>query len=200
GVGLFLADGTEDETVESLDESEFESLLRRRGTNLVCVVFKTPDVVDDQLYPQLRKTRRSLVDELGRLGFDVVRSREAATEDRCLVLVEMNVGEQSNVEKHAGPPVHVGEHAERFRSKYADSQVTGPYIEDGRYVVEREREFTTVGEFVRSEEFLEIGMGKHVGEKIEEGYEVIENGDCARLLDDFGTEFEDYFRPELGPR
>ncbi|NOZ59966.1 MAG: CCA tRNA nucleotidyltransferase, partial [Euryarchaeota archaeon] len=37
---------------------EVEELLRRRGTHLIALSLPTPEVVDDILYPQLRKARR----------------------------------------------------------------------------------------------------------------------------------------------
>lgn len=180
---------TEDALVETLEE---------RGTRLVAVVFEAPDVVEDQLYPQLRKTRRSLLEELERKGFDVLRS-EAFADESAVVLIEANVGEQSHVEKHVGPPVHVREHSTAFIEKYEgeETDVVGPYIEDGRYVVEREREHTTVEGFVRSDAFFGVGMGKHVEEKIQEGYDVLVGEECTALLDEFGVEFALYFDPKM---
>ena len=182
---------------EPMDADELVETLEERGTRLVAVVFEAPDVVEDQLYPQLRKTRRSLVEELGRKGFDVVRS-DAFADKNAVVLVEANVGVQSHVEKHVGPPVHVREHATAFVEKYEgeEADVVGPYIEDGRYVVEREREHTTVEGFVRSDAFFGVGMGKHVEEKMEEGYEVLVNDDCVDLIDEFGVELARYFDPK----
>jgi len=192
--------GSPDESFFFPDEPEpvGEEVLRdavdERGTRLVAVVFEAPDIVDDQLYPQLRKTRRSLVDELERLGFGVVRS-DVFADDRAVVLIEANVGEQSNIEKHVGPPVHIGEHASAFAEKYEGADVVGPYIEDGRYVVEREREHTTVEGFVRSEDFLGVSMGKHVERRVRDGYEVLVDDGCAALLDEFGAEFAGYLEP-----
>ncbi|MDZ7688285.1 MAG: CCA tRNA nucleotidyltransferase [Halobacteriales archaeon] len=182
------------EETEPMDANEFAETLGKRETRLVAVVFEAPDVVEDQLYPQLRKTRRSLVEELERKGFDVVRS-DAFADENAVVLVEANVGEQSRVEKHVGPPVHVREHATAFVEKYDDADVVGPYIEDGRYVVERERKYTNVESFVRSDDFFGVGMGKHVETKMREGYDVLVNDDCAALLDEFGVELARYFEP-----
>jgi tRNA nucleotidyltransferase (CCA-adding enzyme) len=173
----------------------FAETLEERGTRLVAVVFESPDVVEDQLYPQLRKTRKSLVKELEDRGFDILRS-DAFADENAVILVEANVGVQSNVEKHIGPPVHVREHATAFVEKYDDADVVGPYIEKGRYVVERERKHTTIEGFVRSDAFFGIGTGKHIGTKMKEGYDVLVGEECADLLDEFGVEFARYFEPD----
>ena len=178
-----------------MESDTFADLLEGRGTRLVAVVFEAPDVVEDQLYPQLRKTRKSLVKELEDRGFDILRS-DAFADKNAVILVEANVGVQSNVEKHIGPPVHVREHATAFVEKYDDANVVGPYIENGRYVVEREREHTTVEGFVRSDAFFGIGTGKHIETEMKEGYDVLVNYECADLLDEFGVEFARYFDPK----
>ena len=183
------------EETKPMESDTFADLLEGRGTRLVAVVFEAPDVVEDQLYPQLRKTRKSLVKELEGRGFDILRS-DAFADKNAVILVEANVGVQSNVEKHIGPPVHVREHATAFVEKYDDANVGGPYIENGRYVVEREREHTTVEGFVRSDAFFGIGTGKHIETEMKEGYDVLVNYECADLLDEFGVEFARYFDPK----
>jgi tRNA nucleotidyltransferase (CCA-adding enzyme) len=182
------------EEPEAIDSEELRQRIDERGTRLVAVVFESPEVVEDQLYPQLRKTRRSLVKELESRGFDVLRSSVFADE-RSVVLIEANVGEQSSVDRHVGPPVHVREHATAFVEKYRDTPVVGPYIENGRYVVERNRDYTTVEEFVNSDDFLDIGMGKHVENKVREKYDVLVNKDCTALLDEFRVEVTRHFDP-----
>lgn len=183
-------------TPSPLDAEGLREALGRRGTRLFAVLVETPDVVDDQLYPQLRKTRDSLVGELDRRGFDVLRSSVLA-EDRCGVLLECNVAEQSAVERHEGPPVSVREHAESFLETYRDTDVTGPFVDDGRYVVERPREHATVRSFLASDDLLEVAIGADLAGPFEEGYEVSVDGDCAELLDDFGEAFARHFDPDL---
>ncbi|MFC6757035.1 MULTISPECIES: CCA tRNA nucleotidyltransferase [Haloarcula] len=54
--------------------------VKRRGTTPVAVRFARPDVVEDQLWPQLRKSLTGLTEELDRRGFDVFRSTALATD------------------------------------------------------------------------------------------------------------------------
>lgn len=188
-VSLFFPDER-----EPLGQKEFREILDDRDTTLLCVRFDSPDLVDDQLFPQLKKTETGLSEELERRGFDIIRSTVWAGSD-CVLLVELNIGQQSRIEKHWGPPVHVREHAEKFKEKYTGTDVVGPYIEDGKYVVERRRKHPKARGFVESDDFLEIGMGKHVEKKVKEGYDVLCNEECEKLLTDFGSEFRDYFDP-----
>lgn len=179
---------------EPTSEAELQRYLDERDTSLSALAFTAPDVVEDQLYPQLRKTRRGLVEEIERQGFDVIRSTAFADED-AVVLIEANVARQSKVEKHQGPPVHVREHAEAFRDEYSDADVTGPYVEDGRYVVERPRRHSTIPEFLRSDDVLDVGLGRQIEDEIEDGYRVLVDDGCLSLLDDFAEEIGEHLHP-----
>lgn len=178
-----------------VDQNELESYLDDRGTGLYAFVFDAPDVVEDQLYPQLRKTLESMEEELERLGFDLLRT-SAFADDRCVLLLEANVDRQSAFERHEGPPVDVRSHAEEFRSKYEDDpDVTGPYVEEGRYVVERPREHSTVESFLASEDVYDLALGRQIQSEIRDGYTVYVDDGCGELLGEFGVEFARHTDP-----
>ena len=67
---------TEDEP-DPLTAADVEAAVSRRDTTPVALRFTAPDVVDDQLWPQLRKSRDGLCSELDRRGFEVLRSAAA---------------------------------------------------------------------------------------------------------------------------
>ncbi|MCL7418896.1 MAG: CCA tRNA nucleotidyltransferase, partial [Halalkalicoccus sp.] len=136
-----------------LSREDLETHLERRETTPLALRFSAPDIVDDQLYPQLEKTRSNLVDELDRRGFGILRSAAFAAADHALLVIEPEVDSLPAVERHAGPPVHVREHAGAFYEKYADDGAYGPFVDEGRYVVEREREYTTALECLEGELF-----------------------------------------------
>lgn len=179
-----------------MTKKDLNKKLKERDTNILCINFKAPDIVEDQLYPQLRKTENSLVQELQNKGFDIIRS-EVMAENTCTILLELNIEKQSKVKKHIGPPVYIQDHAEKFKSKWEKKDTdkkTGIYIENNRYIVEKERKYTTAKEFIQ-EKILEIGLGKNVKEKLKENYTIFENQESAELLEEFGRQFSNYFNP-----
>ena len=176
----------------------------RRGTTPVAVRFARPDVVEDQLWPQLRKSLTGLTEELDRRGFDVFRATALASDGAggtdnpgvAALLVELSVAERPAVERHEGPPVHVREHAAGFYAAYADdSEATGPFIDGDRYVVERPREFRTAEAFIQSDALLSVRLGPHVASALEDGYEVLAGDNIAELADAFGVDLAAYFEP-----
>jgi tRNA nucleotidyltransferase (CCA-adding enzyme) len=168
--------------------------LDRRGTTPVAVVFDAPDVVDDQLYPQLRKSLHGVVGELDRRGFAPLRSATFA-DGRAVLLVELAVAELASVERHAGPPVHVREHATGFHDAYADRDVYGPFLDGDRYVVERDREFTTPAAFLGSDALFDVALGAHVETALDDGYDLLVGDEIATLAADFGVPLARYFDP-----
>jgi tRNA nucleotidyltransferase (CCA-adding enzyme) len=178
-----------------LDEHAVRDHLERRGTTPLAVRFEAPDLVDDQLYPQLRKSLRGLEGELDRLGFGVLRT-EAVADDHAVLLFEVESATLPAVERHEGPPVHVRSHAEGFFGAYVDDEEAyGPFIDGDRYVVERPREWTVARAFLESDAVFDVALGKHVESVLEEGYEVITGAEVATLAEEFGVALRTYFEP-----
>ena len=181
---------------EPLDPAALETQLDRRETTPIALVFDAPDVVDDQLYPQLRRSLEGIVGELRRRGFVICRSA-AFADDRAVLLIECAVDRLPAIERHEGPPVHVRPHAEGFFEAYADEEdCYGPFLDGDRYVVERPRELTTAVGVLESEVLFEVGLGSHVRSSIESAYSILVDEELTELCTEFGATLSRYFAPE----
>jgi tRNA nucleotidyltransferase (CCA-adding enzyme) len=194
-----LADPREELFVDSepdpLDAAAVRKHVTERATTPLAVVFDAPDLVDDQLYPQLRRSLNGITTELSRRGFSVLRSATVADE-RAVLLVELDVAELPAIERHEGPPVAAREHATGFYRKYADDEsVYGPFLADDRYVVERPREFTTARQLLESEAIFDVALGAQVETSLEAGYEVLGAARLPELAAAFGAALARYFEP-----
>jgi tRNA nucleotidyltransferase (CCA-adding enzyme) len=189
------------------DADDVRAAVERRGTTPVALRFDAPDVVDDQLWPQLRKSLGGLTGALDRRGFDVLRSAAFVSDgdaaaadggpDEALFLVELAVAEVPAVERHEGPPVAVREHATGFYETYADDpDVAGPYVDGDRYVVERPREYRSAVDFLSSDAVFDVSLGPHVASELEAGYDVLVGADLTALTDAFGVDLARYFEPK----
>ncbi|WP_126663681.1 CCA tRNA nucleotidyltransferase [Haloterrigena salifodinae] len=179
----------------SLDETALRAHLERRGTTPVAVRFQAPDLVEDQLYPQLRKSLEGITTGLDDRGFDIFRATTFA-DDAAVILAELAVADRPAVERHDGPPIHVRSHADGFYEAYADDpDAYGPFIDGDRYVTERPREFTTARGFLESDRLFDVGLGAHVETALEDEYEVLVGDEIAALCEAFGRELARYFEP-----
>ncbi len=146
GAGEYLARPSERWFVPArpatLTVAEAHERVARRGTHLAALLLPRPDLVDDILYPQLRKAERALAEEARRLGFTVVGTSSAAERDSSLVLIEVEHPRVPAVRPQDGPPAgidRVGSFLEKWGR--ADAPVLqGPYVtEEGKLAVETER-------------------------------------------------------------
>jgi len=188
---------------EPLDAAEVREHLNRRGATPVAVVFDAPDLVDDQLWPQLRRSLDGIVRGLNGHGFDVLRAQAMIGADgkndpeRAALYAELEVTERPVVERHDGPPVAVRKHAESFYESYADDvdpETYGPFIDEDRYVVEREREFTTVRAYLESDSASDVALGAQVEREFVER-DVLVGESVATLAGEFGQSLREFYEP-----
>jgi len=201
---------------EPLGPAEVRAELDRRQTTPLAVRFTAPDLVDDQLYPQLERSLSGVADGLDRRGFDVLRTGAWAGEAGApndgqgtdggdasepggrpaALFVECEVARRPRIERHEGPPVHVGEHARGFYEKYAgDGDVWGPFVDGDRYVVERPRELPTARAFLAGDALFSVALGARIEDALREGYDVLVDEEVATLAGTFGRDLAEFFDP-----
>lgn len=116
--------------------------IEARGTKVIVVELPRPSLVDDTLYPQLRKAERAIAEEITRSGFEVLGSASSAGERGLVVVIEVASDRLAAVRHQDGPPVGL-DRVPPFLSKWTAPRapvLQGPYVdEDGRLAVETDR-------------------------------------------------------------
>ncbi|MEK6887686.1 MAG: hypothetical protein AABX14_01945, partial [Candidatus Aenigmatarchaeota archaeon] len=158
-------------------------ILQKRETKFLALSMKRPDVIDDVLYPQLRRALNRLTHLLEHHEFHVLRSFEFAEKDPILVF-ELEVWSLPAVKNMVGPPIFTEKHTEEFLSKYAKNFV---YIHDNCWVTEVQRKYKTavhlLNAFLKSKPpvLVENGVPKYVATQVS-GLKVIEHHDFWKLV------------------
>jgi tRNA nucleotidyltransferase (CCA-adding enzyme) len=169
-----------DDTV--LTREALEGVLRDKGTVLLGLTFPTPPYIADIVVPQLRRSLDAVRALLERNGFRVHAAGCEMYDLSCLLLFELTGESVPQARRHAGPPLWNRQNADRFFSKYRDSEespvISGPFIEEGRYIVEVRRRYTDAADLLHSDEVLDVSLGKHVRLSFEEGWEVAKDAAC----------------------
>ncbi|MCU0632363.1 MAG: CCA tRNA nucleotidyltransferase [Methanolinea sp.] len=168
--------------VLTIDEAA--DLLARRETFLYAITLSTPPYIEDIVVPQLRKSLDALRAMLDRHGFLVNRADCEMHEEQSMLLFELLVEELPAVKRHAGPPVWNRVNAAKFTTKYLEADergfFSGPFIEEGIYVVEIRRPYTRAVDLLRSEQVLQVALGKHVKQSLEVSHLVSRGIECYR--------------------
>ncbi|HVN65608.1 MAG TPA: CCA tRNA nucleotidyltransferase [Methanomicrobiales archaeon] len=177
----------------SLGREGFARALARRGTCLYALTFPTPPLIPDIVVPQLRRSLASVRGLLSRHGFPVLQEDCAMGEERCILVLELLADQLPPVTRHTGPPLWDRENAAKFADKYWQNPLSGPFIRDGRYLVDLDRPFTDAGGLLRSPEVLAVGLGRHVKQSMEKGWEVHEGPEAWQ------EEFGEFLSRFIGP-
>jgi tRNA nucleotidyltransferase (CCA-adding enzyme) len=161
-----------------LSREELSAILLSRGTSLYAITFATPPFIDEIVVPQLRRSTGAVSDLLARSGFVVHHAYYEMGTERCMLLFELLTDELPPVRRHEGPPLWNKVNAEKFREKYRDATLPGPFVENGRYVMEVPREFRNAADLLTSKEILNVGVGRHIRASLEKDWCVLEGADC----------------------
>ena len=165
-----------------LSDEEIVAQINVRGTKLILVEFPAPGVVEDILYPQLRKAEESIKALLERNGFLLLRSDVSTYRDRAVMLFEMEVWELSKASRRIGPPVWEAEHIARFLEAHP-LPLSGPYIAKGKVVVEELREYTKARDLLAAE-IMNLSLGKHILPAIRDGHKIYVGLEMLGISDD----------------
>jgi tRNA nucleotidyltransferase (CCA-adding enzyme) len=159
------------------DREGFARALARRGTSLFSLTFPTPPLIPDIVVPQLRRSLASARALLTRNGFAVLQDDCAMGDDLSILVLELLVDRLPPVMRHMGPPLWDRANAAKFAGKYTENPLSGPFVREGRYHVDLPRRFTSAAGLLRSPEILAVGLGKHVKQSMEKGWEVHEGAE-----------------------
>jgi len=193
----FLAEPSLDfffpDPVAPLSDDELAAQINERKSLLILVDFQAPAVVEDVLFPQLRKAEESVKALLERYGFRMLRSDVVSYRDRAAILIEMEVWELSRVCRRCGPPVWEAAHQSRFLAAHP-LPLSGPYIADGRSLVETARKFTRAEDLLAAE-IGNISLGRHLSSAIRCGHNIYVGFGLASIKDeDFRIFLARYFQ------
>jgi tRNA nucleotidyltransferase (CCA-adding enzyme) len=171
--------------IRALSADALASELENRGAALIFLTLGNIEAVPDVLWGQLYKTQRVLR-KLARLNdFKVLRDAVWSNEKTLSVFAfEFEQRVLSSVKKHLGPPLKREKECENFLSKYARNEnvVSGPYIEDSRWVVELQRRFTDAVELLREklrDGGRNIGVAERISQAFRENLEVLVNSEVV---------------------
>lgn len=151
-------------------EEEMVAEIRKRKTAIFAVEFERPDIVEDNLYPQLERASRKIFEFLERESFLPLRYAYFA-KSKCYLLFECQVRELSRIIRRMGPPFEEHDHVKRFLRK---NKTYRPFIENGRWWAYNYRKFTKPDDAVRDYIIKNWhALGKNVGKILSQGFSIL---------------------------
>lgn len=170
----------------TMSSEELERVAGDRLENLMAVVFPKLGLIDDVVYPQLRKSLSAITALLEREEFEIEKTSIHVDKVTHLT-VELAAITLPKTRKHRGPPVR-SEKVDEFLAKWSTRGVSAPYVEDNRWYVMRERKWVRGDELVRAM-LEEIPLGKDVKEqgkfRVESGRGLLKKEHLEALIHHF---------------
>jgi tRNA nucleotidyltransferase (CCA-adding enzyme) len=185
--------------IEPWSLSKIINVLNEQNFLFIGIKIDKPDIIPENLYPQVRKASRSIYEASNREGFKVheVDFHIDEMEKKIYFIIKTEKGELSKSFVHIGPPKKLKTHSKEFLKKWQDDSriIKEPYLKDDRYFVEIKREFIDIVDFL-SKEIKNLSMGKHLDKIVNKNSEILAVKDLLiENLKSFWTEYLDKKMP-----
>ncbi|RLG55771.1 MAG: CCA tRNA nucleotidyltransferase [Candidatus Hydrothermarchaeota archaeon] len=169
---------------------------KERRTELIAIIFSKPDVVDDVLYPQLKKFIKNIKKVLKEKEFFVEGIFFSVEKEKVAVFIELRSIEIPQAKLHFGPFVN-SSHESNFLNKYKNNamKLTEPFIIGKRWAIVLKRKYNNAVSFLK--EFLkgEEGIPKHIKRELRKGFKIKFNEHA--FIEEFIGEIANYFDPRF---
>jgi len=177
----------------SLDKIKKE--IEKQKSKYIAVKFDKPDIIDENIYPQLRKAVKAISKICKRNDFYVYDITFYIDEKRKSIYFIIKTKDEFLYEtfEHMGPPIKLKKNAENFKNKWKKDNrlVKGPYEKNKRIYVEIKRDFIDIKKFLNSQ-INKLSLGKDIDNIIDKKFKILEQNELInKNLEIFWTEYLD---------
>ncbi|HDQ05770.1 MAG TPA: CCA tRNA nucleotidyltransferase [Candidatus Bathyarchaeota archaeon] len=173
--------------IEALESTELVNRINARGSTSVFISFRGGPAVPDVLWGQLYKSQRALRKLIQQHDFTVLRDTVWSNEKNLNTFIfEVENRFLPNMKRHLGPPLRKKRECENFLRKHvgADSTVSGPRVEEGRWVVDVQRRHTDVVKLLNEkleDSGASVGLAEFVSKAVADSLEVMVKDEALKL-------------------
>jgi tRNA nucleotidyltransferase (CCA-adding enzyme) len=173
--------------IETLNAAELVNRIDARGSAVVFIKFEGAAPVPDVLWGQLYRSQRALRKTIQHYDFTVLRDDVWSNENNLNIFVfEVENRLLPNMKRHLGPPLKNKADCESFLRKHlgADSTVSGPRIEEGRWVADVRRKYFDVVKLLKEKlgnGGKSVGVAELVSESVADSLRVVVNAEVLKL-------------------
>jgi len=174
---------------------KIKKMIKQQKCQYIGLRFEKPDIIVENLYPQVRKAVRSIWESCERNDFTIfdMKFHIDNKEDSIYIILKTKDELLPETQIHTGPPVKMKKNAEDFKRKWAGNKrvIKKPYEKNGRLFIELKREYTDIKDFLKVHT-KKLSLGKHIDKIIKKKYELLNlEGLLNDNLREFWTEYLD---------
>jgi tRNA nucleotidyltransferase (CCA-adding enzyme) len=145
------------------------------------VRYPKPDIIPENLYPQIRKAVRAIRELCEQYGFVILDAMFTIEKKNVYIILVPKTRTLSKTVLHPGPPVSLKKNADDFLKKWLGNLRTTkkPYEKDNRWFVEIEREYTDIRKLLENQ-VRQLNLGKNIDAAILRNLTVLETKSLLR--------------------
>lgn len=166
--------------------------IEKQKCQYVCIKFKKPKIISENLYPQVRKAVKSIKEICRRFDFTIFDSTFYINNE-VYIIIKTKIEKLPKTMKHKGPPTRLKENLDEFIKKWKNNpRVTKePYEKNGRYYVIIKRKYTDIKDLLNFQ-IKSLSLGKNIDLVVKHKYVVLKTEDLINnKLRMFWTEYLD---------
>ena len=133
------------EREREITAEKLKKILRKRDSRFYLLCFEKPEEHEDVVISQLRRMAKLLQRNLESREFSLIRVKEFSFERICGLIIEAEIWKLPKIMKRVGPEIKAKRHALEFLKHYSTKKA---WIEEGKWVIEDERRFQSIREFL----------------------------------------------------
>lgn len=181
--------------VKPWELEKIKKTIEKENVQYVGIIIDKPDIISENLYPQVRKAVRSIWESCERNYFKIFDIQFHINEDlqKIFIIIKTEKGLLSNTFIHSGPPVKLKKNADDFIGKWKDDpRVTKkPYEKYGRLLVELKRDYTKIDDFLKNQ-IKNLSLGKHLDKVFQKKFSILDFENLlVQNLREFWTKYLD---------
>ena len=148
-------------------KKKLESMIRKRNAEFLAIEFDAPDLVEDILWPQLRKSAGAILNFLKFLEFEPLGHYFWSDGKKCVIFIEFLVYSLPAIKKIPGPKASMAADTEKFIS--AHKNALNLHIEHERIVAIEHRVIQNAaqGALIAVKEPIKCGIPENFAKKME---------------------------------
>jgi len=156
---------------------KIKNKIKKQDCKYIGIKFKEPDIIDENLYPQLRKAESSIKQACEKKDFKIYDAQFFIDKkiNEIFIIIKTAKKKLAETKIHQGPPIKLIDNVNQFKKKWVNNKklVKGPFEKNKRIHVEIKRNYRDIKNFLEKN-LTNLSLGKHLDKKITKNYEIIE--------------------------
>ncbi|MDG6219343.1 MAG: hypothetical protein QCI00_07870, partial [Candidatus Thermoplasmatota archaeon] len=138
--------------------------------------FKKPQIINENLYPQLRKACKAIENASTREGFSIYDTcfHIDTKKDKVYILIKTDKAPLSETYTHEGPPLSLQKNTKEFIKKWKNHPATikAPFQQNERTYVGVRRAYQNLSDYL-NHHLLTFSLGRHIDASLAQEYEIL---------------------------